>query len=143
MKVMSIMPIYVTFIPPLKEMRKAELYISCEYSTASHLCCCGCGREVVTPLNPAKWSLSFQDGRVTMCPSIGSWQLPCKSHYFFKDNLVVWMPEYSQEEIRDVQRIDDMAVKNYFAERINGLEQKDIRCRMMRLIRAIVGRFYK
>ncbi|MDH2356437.1 DUF6527 family protein [Bradyrhizobium sp. SSUT112] len=23
-----------------------------------HLCCCGCGREVVTPLTPAQWRLT-------------------------------------------------------------------------------------
>ncbi len=30
------------------------LYISMEYATAAHCCCCGCGEEVVTPFSPAQ-----------------------------------------------------------------------------------------
>ncbi|RVD67411.1 hypothetical protein EN751_36940, partial [Mesorhizobium sp. M4A.F.Ca.ET.029.04.2.1] len=56
-------PSFVDFIPD--ELEVGVIYISRRYSTASHLCCCGCGREVVTPLNPAKWRLVEKDGKVS------------------------------------------------------------------------------
>ncbi|PZV33546.1 DUF6527 family protein [Mesorhizobium kowhaii] len=47
-------PRFVDYIPD--DVEAGVLYVSQRFSTAAHLCCCGCGREVVTPLNPAKWS---------------------------------------------------------------------------------------
>ncbi|MFB9982547.1 DUF6527 family protein [Mesorhizobium kowhaii] len=48
-------PRFVDYIPD--DVEAGVLYVSRRFSTATHLCCCGCGREVVTPLNPAKWSI--------------------------------------------------------------------------------------
>ena len=33
------------------------LYVSMEYGTAAHRCCCGCGEEVVTPFTPTDWTI--------------------------------------------------------------------------------------
>ena len=33
------------------ELEEGVLYISIPYRTASHLCACGCGERVVTPIN--------------------------------------------------------------------------------------------
>jgi hypothetical protein len=46
-----IQPKFVDFIA--EHLDVGVLYISRRYATASHLCC-GCGHEVVTPLNAAK-----------------------------------------------------------------------------------------
>jgi hypothetical protein len=35
------------------------VYISIEYATVVHLCPCGCGSKIVTPLAPKDWHLSF------------------------------------------------------------------------------------
>ena len=44
---------FVDFIPDILE--DGVVYISVTYATALHLCCCGCGSEVVTPLSPTGW----------------------------------------------------------------------------------------
>jgi hypothetical protein len=59
---------YVEFIP--KDLDEGILYISTRFKTASHLCCCGCGSKVVTPLNPAKWRLVDHGSAVSLSPSI-------------------------------------------------------------------------
>lgn len=49
-------------------MEQAVLYISIPYRTCGHLCCCGCGLEVVTPLSPAQWSVTFDGQNVSLRP---------------------------------------------------------------------------
>ena len=68
------------------------LYVSIRYATAVHLCCCGCGREVVTPFSPAQWHLTFDGETVSLHPSIGSWNLPCRSHYVIRNGRVIQAP---------------------------------------------------
>lgn len=99
---------FVEFIPePLCE---GVLYISRRYSTASHLCCCGCGLEVVTPLNPAKWRLIERDGDVSLAPSIGNWGFPCKSHYWIAGNQVQWAGAMTPILIAAVKKRDRLDV---------------------------------
>jgi hypothetical protein len=75
------------------------LYISMEYATASHLCCCGCGEEVVTPFAPAQWKMTFDGNAVSLHPSIGNWLLKCRSHYLLRDGRVVDARSWSDAEI--------------------------------------------
>lgn len=81
-------PAFVQYIPEQPEA--GVLYVSERYATATHLCCCGCGLEVVTPLNPAKWRLKVDSGMVSLHPSIGNWSFPCQSHYWLVRNRVEW-----------------------------------------------------
>lgn len=104
---------FVEFIP--EEMQEQTLYISTTYGTAVHKCCCGCGREVVTPLSPAAWQLTFDGKWVSLYPSIGSWSLPCQSHYFITKNKVVWAPQWSQEQIARGRKQEAMARELYFS----------------------------
>jgi hypothetical protein len=98
-------PEFVEFIP--ERLNERILYISRRYRTASHLCCCGCGLEVVTPLNPAKWGLTeHPDGTVSLWPSIGSWSFPCQSHYFVTKNHIQWAAAMSPEQIAIVRLSD-------------------------------------
>jgi hypothetical protein len=69
-------------------MEPGILYISSKYSTAGHLCPCGCGREVVTKLSPARWRITL-DGEVSLWPSVAATGLPCDSHYFITRGEVV------------------------------------------------------
>ena len=41
---------FVEFIPDVVE--DGMMYVSMEYMTVAHNCCCGCGTEVSTPLSP-------------------------------------------------------------------------------------------
>lgn len=48
---------FIEFMP--KQLAEGTLYISIPFTTASHLCFCGCRSEVVTPLAPNGWTLLF------------------------------------------------------------------------------------
>jgi hypothetical protein len=78
----------VEVIPEILE--DSILYISLMYEVAIHKCCCGCGLKVVTPLNPQDWTLTIDGEAVTLSPSIGNFQFPCKSHYWIRNSMVVW-----------------------------------------------------
>jgi hypothetical protein len=100
---------YVEYIP--EQLEPGVLYISKRFRTASHLCCCGCGFKVVTPLNPAKWRLIEQGTSISLSPSIGSWNFPCRSHYFLTRNQVRWLPKFSERQIAAVQKRDRLDVE--------------------------------
>ena len=82
-----------------ENLEEGKLYISIPYATAVHKCCCGCGSEVVTPLSPTDWELSFNGETVSLDPSIGSWNLPCQSHYWIRNSDVRWVRRWTREEI--------------------------------------------
>lgn len=107
-----IRPEFTDLIP--SEPAEGVLYISEKYSTAVHLCCCGCKSKVVTPLKPYAWRLTKKRGAVTLRPSIGSWSLPCKSHYWISNNQVEWATGYSAEEIEEARASDRDAQHAFF-----------------------------
>lgn len=75
--------------------QSGTLYISIVYGTALHLCCCGCGRDVVTPITPDDWSLTYDGVAVSLSPSIGNWSFECRSHYFITKDRVRWAATWS------------------------------------------------
>ncbi len=83
----TLTPIFVRAIP--NQLEEGKVYISIDYRTAPHKCCCGCGREVVTPIGPTDWKLTY-DGTVSLYPSIGNWSYPCRSHYWVQGNRIKW-----------------------------------------------------
>jgi Family of unknown function (DUF6527) len=103
MKVAHIVPEFVTSFP--EQLEPGVLYVSAQFSTAAHTCACGCSREVITPLSPAQWVLTF-DGSVSMRPSIGNWALPCQSHYVLDHGAIRWAAPMSKEAIRSNQEAD-------------------------------------
>lgn len=66
------------------------LYVCLECQVAVHLCACGRGEKIVTPLGKDGWHLWLRDGIATLNPSIGNFNIPCKSHYFITNNKVRW-----------------------------------------------------
>lgn len=88
------------------DLEEGVLYISMEYGTVLHKCCCGCGSEVNTPLSPASWSLKYDGEHISLNPSIGNWSFPCQSHYWIKKNVVVWDRKFSNKEV-ELNRIED------------------------------------
>lgn len=95
---------FVDFIP--ERLDEGVLYVSIEFTTVAHLCCCGCGQEVSITLGPTDWRLIFDGKTVSLEPSIGSWSLPCQSHYFITSNRVVWARQWSWAEIDAARRYD-------------------------------------
>jgi len=104
---------FVEFIPD--ELKERTLYISVTYCTAVHRCCCGCGREVVTPLSPTGWQLTFDGKTISLYPSIGSWSLPCQSHYFITNNKVVWAQKWTRKQIARGRAQEARARDRYYA----------------------------
>lgn len=100
------------FIPDTLE--SGVLYISMQHATVTHLCACGCGREVVSPLSPTDWSLMYDGVAVTLDPSIGNWSFPCRSHYFIRKNRVLWVGEMSQRDIERGRQLDRLAKMRYY-----------------------------
>jgi len=89
MKTTILKPSFFEFIPEVLE--EGILYISLEYEVAIHLCCCGCKEQTVTPFNKNGWNLTINTvkNEVSLTPSIGNFQFPCKSHYFITNNKVI------------------------------------------------------
>lgn len=85
-----LVPKFIHYMPEKSLMEEGMLYISREFEVAIHKCCCGCGQETVMPFGTHGWTLTEQDGKVTFSPSIGNFQIPCRSHYWIKDNRVIW-----------------------------------------------------
>jgi hypothetical protein len=108
-KAHSVRPEYVEFIP--KTLESGVLYISKKFKTASHLCCCGCGTKIVTPLRETEYSLTEHAEFVSLSPSIGNWNHTCQSHYWIRDNQIVWAGRMNKAEIRRGRAHDD-ALKN-------------------------------
>lgn len=113
---------FVELIPA--ELAPGTLYISRKYNTAVHLCCCGCALEVVTPLNPAKWSLSEHGNTVSLFPSIGNWSFPCRSHYWIERGRVRWAYQMAREQVATVRMDDQIAAEQYVSTPDGAIEAK-------------------
>ena len=105
--------VFVEFIPD--ELEQGIIYISIRFATASHLCCCGCGNKVVTPIRPTDWKLIFDGKTVSLDPSIGNWSFSCRSHYWIRNNRVQWAPKWSPEQIERGRLRDSYAKNDYSA----------------------------
>jgi hypothetical protein len=99
-----------------EELKQGVIYVSIPYATVAHKCCCGCGHEVVTPLSPTDWELSFDGKTVSLDPSIGNWSFPCKSHYWIIRNTVRWTRRWSEKEIEKGRARDQSAKKKYLKD---------------------------
>lgn len=103
------------FVRTLPErLDERTLYVSMEYATASHKCCCGCGNEVVTPISPTDWQLTYDGVGVSLSPSIGNWGFACQSHYWIRNGKAVWAGTMSREQIAAVRSHDrDLKERHY------------------------------
>jgi len=82
-----------------KELRPGVLYVSEAFSAAAHLCACGCGAKIRTPLGPTEWSITETKSGPTLYPSIGNWQQPCQSHYWIRRGEIQWADKWTSEQI--------------------------------------------
>lgn len=87
------------------------LYISGTHNIVAHLCCCGCAREVVTPLGPAGWTLRY-DGQVSLSPSIGNGAYDCRSHYVILASRVRWLSNMTPAQHAWAQARDQEAAQS-------------------------------
>jgi uncharacterized protein DUF6527 len=87
----------VRFMP--KSLRSGVLYVSDEFGTAAHLCACGCGQKIQTPLGAVEWSVDEGERGPTLHPSVGNWQRSCRSHYWIRNGDVVWAPQWTSTQV--------------------------------------------
>ena len=99
---------FVEHIP--EKVEPGILYVSMEYGTAAHSCCCGCGEEVVTPFTPTDWKRIFDGETVSLNPSIGNWTLDCRSHYVIKRGRVIEAGPWTDEQVA-AERLRDQKAK--------------------------------
>ena len=95
---------FVNFIPDTLD--EGVLYVSIPFATVMHRCCCGCGNEVVSPLDPTDWQMTFDGKSISLSPSIGNWSLPCQSHYWIYRNQLLWARHISLFEIKTSRAFD-------------------------------------
>lgn len=104
---------FVEFIPA--DLREETLYVSIRFATVSHLCPCGCKSKVVTPLKPTDWKLIFDGKTVSLHPSVGNWNFPCRSHYWVRNNRVQWADDWSKERVDAGRAYDRHAKDRYYS----------------------------
>lgn len=97
-----------------RELESSVLYISMEYATAVHSCCCGCGERVVTPFTPTDWQITFDGESVTLNPSVGNWNQDCRSHYVIEKNQVIECGRWSDARVEAERRRDKRAKADYY-----------------------------
>ncbi|MDE2751328.1 MAG: DUF6527 family protein [Gemmatimonadota bacterium] len=96
-------------------MDPGKLYVCCRYRAVKHLCACGCGSEVNTPLHPTAWTLTCDGVSVSLSPSIGNWSEKCQSHYWITNSEVRWSRKYSRYQIRKTRKLRERDREEYFA----------------------------
>lgn len=109
---------FVEFVPA--ELAEGVVYVSLEYGTASHLCCCGCGNKVVTPLSPTDWRMIFDGESVSLDPSIGNWSFDCQSHYWIVRGKIRWTTKWSRDRIDEGRQWDAASKEDYFKAKQEG-----------------------
>ena len=100
-----------------KTLEEGVLYVSVEYGSAVHKCFCGCGVKVATPFTPTDWKLTFDGDTVSLSPSVGNWDLPCRSHYVIKRDVVHWAGDMKRAEIAGGRAADRRRKDAYYGDR--------------------------
>lgn len=106
---------FVGSIP--KRLKNRTLYISTSYNTVLHKCCCGCGEEVVTPISPTDWRLTYDGKSISLYPSIGNWSFDCQSHYWIRNSTVKWAGKWSKRKIENKRKRDRFIREKLFLNR--------------------------
>jgi len=113
MTIERIRPRFVEIVP--EALESGKLYVSLEHGSMVHLCACGCGNEVVLPLTPVDWRLTYDGEDISLSPSVGSWSLPCRSHYIISRGRVRWAGDWTDKEIEDGRRRDRLRKDERFS----------------------------
>lgn len=104
----------VLYMP--KQLEPGILYVSYEYGTSAHLCACGCGAKIRTPLGPTEWSIDETSSGPTLWPSVGNWQQACKSHYVIYRGDVRWAGQWTEAQILAGRRQEQARRASYYEQ---------------------------
>lgn len=106
---------HVHFMP--KELQPGILYVARKFGTAAHVCACGCGAKVRTPLAATEWNLKETKDGPTLYPSIGNWQQACQSHYWIIKGEVKWSYKWTEVEIAHGRKKEEIRRQAYYDSR--------------------------
>lgn len=109
-----------------RELELGTLYVSMEYGTAAHSCCCGCGEQVVTPFSPTDWKMTYDGQSVSLLPSIGNWQLPCRSHYFIREGKIIEAGSWSSAQVEAEQKRDKAAKVRFYGNQATKVGEQEL-----------------
>ncbi len=126
----------VDYMP--KELKPGVLYVSEEFDIAMHLCACGCGSKVKTPLGPTEWSVVETKSGPSLRPSVGNWQQACQSHYWITDGKVRWAEKWTPEQIAAGRRHEEERRHAYY-EALDGKRGGALQ-RIWSWLKRLVGR---
>jgi hypothetical protein len=102
---------FVEHIPsPLDD---GVVYVSIAFGTVVHKCCCGCGDKVVTPLTPVDWAVTYNGQSISLYPSIGRWDAQCRSHYWIRNDRVIWSNQWPKGRVASLKQ-DESAIRSQF-----------------------------
>lgn len=102
----------VRYMP--KQLKPGILYVSEEFDIALHLCPCGCGSKIKTPLGPTEWSFQETDGGPSLDPSVGNWQQACQSHYWIYRGEIRWAKKWTPGQIASGRRHEEECRRAYY-----------------------------
>ena len=105
---------FVRTVP--RELEPGVLYISMDYATAVHACCCGCGERVVTPFTPTDWRMTFDGETISLSPSVGNWNQKCRSHYVVQRGRILESGPWSDAQVETERRRDKKAKTAQFSQ---------------------------
>lgn len=97
-----------------KELKPGVLYVSEEFGAVSHLCACGCGSKIRTPLGPTEWAFKETTNGPTLSPSVGNWQQACQSHYWIYRGEIRWADKWTPEQIVAGRRDEEERRREYY-----------------------------
>jgi hypothetical protein len=97
-----------------KELKPSILYVSDKFGIALHLCACGCGSKIRTPLGPIEWEVKETKGGPSLYPSVGNWQQACQSHYWIRHGEIIWAEKWTPEQIAAGCRHEEERRRTYY-----------------------------
>ena len=118
------------------QLEPGVLYVSEEFETAAHLCACGCGSKVRTPLAETEWQFTDHPQGPSLHPSIGNWQRPCKAHYWIDRGEIEWSAQWTAEQIAIGRAAEERRRESYYVD----LYPDGWWTRVWRWLRSVLGR---
>ena len=127
---------HVNYMP--KNLKPGVLYVSKEFGAAAHLCACGCGSKIRTPLGPTDWILEETDNGPTLHPSVGNWQQACQSHYWIYRGEIIWSDKWTPEQIAEGRHAEEERHRAYYDAL--GRQHGGFLLRVWRWVKGLLGR---
>ena len=68
----------------------------------------------MTPLTPTDWKMIFDGETVSLLPSVGNWQLACRSHYVIRRGQIIRAGDWTERQVAAAQARGRTAKARYY-----------------------------